>query len=130
MLQVNKMNIGEYSAWKGLNWPRREKPVFGVSDNARLKPVSSATETSKIVEISLEASLDIRLFNKRMTKALIRLRVCASWSAPLLFATLRRQVSRVEAQMIYVPTVLPAKSDIGVMFCLQGYKRFIIDISR
>ena len=32
------------------------------------------------------------LSKKRITKALIRLRGCAGWSAPLLFATLRRQV--------------------------------------
>ena len=30
--------------------------------------------------------------NKRITKALIRLRVCAGWSAPVLFANLQRQV--------------------------------------
>ena len=29
------------------------KPVFGVSDNARLKPVFTATETSLKIEISL-----------------------------------------------------------------------------
>ena len=59
------------------------KPVFGVSDKERLKPVSSTTETSKKIEISLEASLDMILSNKRITKALIRLHVCAGWSAPL-----------------------------------------------
>ena len=32
------------------------------------------------------------LSNKRMTKALIRLRGCAGWSVPLLFANHRRQV--------------------------------------
>ena len=32
------------------------KPVFGVSDNVGLKPVSSDTETSKKINISLEAS--------------------------------------------------------------------------
>ena len=32
------------------------------------------------------------LSNKRITKALIRLRGCAGWSAPLLFANPRRQV--------------------------------------
>ena len=36
--------------------PRRDKPVFGVSEKARLKPVSLATETSYKIEISLEAS--------------------------------------------------------------------------
>ena len=68
------------------------KPVFRVSHKARLKPVSSATETSEKVEISLEASLDMMLSNEWITKALTRLRVCAGWSALLLFATLRRQV--------------------------------------
>ena len=32
------------------------------------------------------------LYLKRITKALIRLRVCAGWSAPVLFANPRRQV--------------------------------------
>ena len=49
------------------------KPVFGVSDKARIKPVSSATETSKNIKISLVASPDIILSNKRITKVLIRL---------------------------------------------------------
>ena len=30
------------------------------------------------------------LYNKQITKALIRLRICADWSAPLLFANHRR----------------------------------------
>ena len=68
------------------------KPVFGVSDNASFKPVSSASETSWKIEISLVISLDMMLFDKRTTKALIRLRGCAGWSAPLLFANHRRQV--------------------------------------
>ena len=39
------------------------------------------------------ASLDNMLISKqRITKALIRLRRCAGWSAPLLFANPRRQV--------------------------------------
>ena len=66
------------------------KPVFGVSDKASYKPVSSSTVTSKNIEISLEASLDMILSTKRITKALIRLRGCAGWSAPVLFATPRR----------------------------------------
>ena len=35
------------------------KPVFRVSDKARLKPVSSTTETGWKIEISPVASLDI-----------------------------------------------------------------------
>ena len=68
------------------------KPVFGVSVKAKFKPVSSATETCQKIEISLVKSLDMILYNKRITKALIRLRSCAGWSAPLWFANLRRQV--------------------------------------
>ena len=68
------------------------KPVFGASDKARLNPVSTATETSSKIESSLVASLDMVLSKQRITKALIRLRGCAGWSSPLLFANLRRQV--------------------------------------
>ena len=68
------------------------KPVFGVSSKVSFKPVSSATETSKKIEISPVSSLDMILSKKRITKALIRLRVCAGWSAPVLFANPQRQV--------------------------------------
>ena len=37
------------------------KPVFGVSDKARLKPVSSATETNYKLENLLVASLNVIL---------------------------------------------------------------------
>ena len=69
------------------------KPIFGVSEKARLKPISSATDTSYNTEISLVANLDIVLYKTRITKALFRLRGCAGWSAPVLFANPRRQVS-------------------------------------
>ena len=39
------------------------KPVFGASNKARLKPVSSATETNLKNEITLVASLDMILLN-------------------------------------------------------------------
>ena len=32
------------------------KPVFGVSEKARLKPAALATETSQTIKISLEAN--------------------------------------------------------------------------
>ena len=67
-----------------------KKPVFGVSQKPRLKPFFWASET---IEILLEASLYIMLLsNKRITKALIRLRRCAGWSAPVLFEIPRRKV--------------------------------------
>ena len=59
------------------------KPVFGVSKQSEI------TET---IEISLEASPDIILYNKQSTKELIRLCGCAGWSAPLFFANPLRQV--------------------------------------
>ena len=62
------------------------KPVFGVFDQATLKPACSASETSQGLEISAIASRGIILFRQRTTKALIRLRGRAGWSAPLLFA--------------------------------------------
>ena len=54
--------------------PCREKPVFRVSDKARFKPVSSATEASSKIEMLLVAGLDIIISKKRITKALTRLR--------------------------------------------------------
>ena len=67
------------------------KPVFGVPDKVRFKPACSATETSLKIEISLVASLDMILSKKQIIKALIRLRRCAGWSAPVLFTNPRRQ---------------------------------------
>ena len=62
------------------------KPVFGVSDKVRFKAACSATETSWKNKISLVASLDMILSKMGMTKALISLRGCVGWSAPVLFA--------------------------------------------
>ena len=62
------------------------KPVFGVSDRVRLKWACSATEASYSQEISDLDSKCIILSKQWTTKALIRLRGCAGWSAPLLFA--------------------------------------------
>ena len=68
------------------------KPVFGVYDKVRFKPVSSSTETIKKIEISPVASLNMIFSKKRITEALIRLRGCADWSVPVLFANPQRQV--------------------------------------
>ena len=62
------------------------KPAFGVSDEVIQKPACSATETGyKNSELSLAASLDMLLSNKRITNVLIRLHLRAGWTAPLLF---------------------------------------------
>ena len=68
------------------------KPVFEVSTKASFKPVSSATETILKIGISPVASLHIIFSKKRITKAIVRLRGSAGWSAPVLFANPRRQV--------------------------------------
>ena len=81
----------------GLN---ETKPVFGVSDKGRLKPVSSATETSERIEILLEASLDMTFSNKRTTMALIGLHGCAGWPASLLFTNTEDRFSLVKAHMV------------------------------
>ena len=61
-------------------------------DQVTFKPACSATETSLNLEISDLETRDIILCSERTTKALIRLRECAGWSAPLLFAYGIRQV--------------------------------------
>ena len=64
----------------------KRKPVFGVFDRVRLKPACTATEVSwrfKILDIETRG---IILSGQRTSKVLIRLRGCAGWSAPLLFA--------------------------------------------
>ena len=78
------------------------KPVFGISDKARLKPACSELQTSWKSEILLVASLDVIPTNKRITKALIRLSGCAGWSAPLLFPNPEDRFSHVEAHIVHV----------------------------
>ena len=58
------------------------KPVFGVSNKVRFKPVSSALGTSLKIKISLVASLDIILSKKRIKKGLISLRLCCLQPPP------------------------------------------------
>ena len=55
------------------------KPVLGVCDQGKLKPVCAATEASKRLEILDMETRDIILSRQRTTNALIRLRglICA-----------------------------------------------------
>ena len=64
----------------------RENVSSGVPDQARHKRACAAPEASSSLEIMAIESRDITLSKQRTTKALIRLRACASWSAPLMFA--------------------------------------------
>ena len=72
------------------------KPVFGISDKARLKPVCSATE----VEILLGTNLDIVLSNQGITKALIRLRICAAGLCFFCLQTPEDRFSCVKAHLM------------------------------
>ena len=75
-------------------WNRREKtclrgffPTKWVSNQpAQLQRLARKNK------ISLVASIDMIFSKQRITKSLIRLRVCTGWPAPLLLANLRRQV--------------------------------------
>ena len=78
------------------------KPVFDVFDQVMFKAACSAKETSYNIEILLVASLDIMLFRKLITKALIRLHGCAGRSATLLFISIKVRFSGVAAHKIRV----------------------------
>ena len=62
------------------------KPVFWVWDQGRLKPACATTEAMWRLEISYIETRSIILYRQRTINVLIRLRRCACWSAPLLFA--------------------------------------------
>ena len=63
-----------------------KNPVFGVSNQVRLKSACSASETSHRLKILDIETRGIIISQQRITKTLIRLCGCAGWSAPLLFA--------------------------------------------
>ena len=94
------------------------KPVFRVSNKTRLKPVSSATETSWKIEILLIASIDMIMSNEQITKVLIRLCGCTGWSAPLLFAVHQRHVFLCKGS--YVTDI----REVTIMFCPFNFKNY------
>ena len=94
------------------------KHVFGVTDKASFKPVSSATETSKKIEISPISRLHMILSNKRITKVLISLRGCAGWSAPVLFANPRRKVFSRRGPYVTILTLLLPVTTFSLLFQL------------
>ena len=72
------------------------KPVFRVSDKIIPKKQHSQPQRlDRNSEVSLGASLNTILFNLRIAKALNRLRGCASWSVPLLFADPDGRIPRI-----------------------------------
>ena len=81
------------------------KLVFEVSDLVRHKPACTATEASKRLESSDKTTRGIILSRQRTTKVLIRLRGCAGWSAPLLFAYVLNRFSHdvtpIKTNLVY-----------------------------
>ena len=86
--------------WKYFSLVAR-KPVFGLSDLDRLKSVCAVTETGQRLENTGIETRGIILSMQRTTKALIRLRGCAGWSAPLLFAYGINRFSHDVAHLVF-----------------------------
>ena len=70
-----------------LNWAAaQENRSSGFPTKCNSNQPAQLQRLAKKFEFSLLSSLDLILSNKLITKVLIRLRGCAGWSAPLLFA--------------------------------------------
>ena len=83
------------------------KPVFGVSDKARLKAVSLTRNFARSKS---------RLSNERKINALIRMHGCAGWSAPFLFTSPEDRFTHVKTQfvcIILVPSVNVSSCSFG-----------------
>ena len=111
------------------------KTVFGGGgggfDKECFKPVSSAKETSLKIEISPAASLHMILSKKQNKKALIRLRGCAGWSAPVLFTNPEVRVSHVEAHIIALFMIRAIVNELHPTFFflfvfLNSHRKFIL----
>ena len=97
------VTVESQRTWKEHIWATSWKNVSsGVSDQVRLKLVCSATETTMRLEILVTETRDMTQSRQRTTKALIRLRGCAGWSTPLLFAYYIRHF--LMAWLIYIDT--------------------------
>ena len=83
------MLVGTYGPWQfqycylGLNG---KKPIFGFPTKLDSNQSAPLQREAGKLKFHLVAILDMILSKKRITEALIRLRRCAGWSAPLLFA--------------------------------------------
>ena len=75
------------------------KPVFGVYNQVGLSPVCAAKEARYRLGISDIETWCIILSRQRTKKVLIRLRGCAGWTAPLLFAYGKNRFSHDVAHM-------------------------------
>ena len=87
------LKITQYAKSWGKYGPQCDKTCLRDSDKARLKAVSSATSMKS--EILPEASHDMILSNKQITKVLTRLRGCPGWSGLCCSQTPKNRFSRV-----------------------------------
>ena len=79
------------------------KLVFGVSNIARLKSISSASETSWKIEVSPVGSLDTILSKKRITNGLISLRLCC-WQTPKTWFLVQRPIYFLRKYEVHTKT--------------------------
>ena len=86
------------------------KPIFG-----GVQPACSATEASKSHEIANIETRDIQS-RQRTTKVLIRLRGCAGWSVPLLFAYGIKQVFSWQSSYMTLANTCSNRKDPDQMF--------------
>ena len=87
MLRFHSYKFSSQAQWPWFNERSylgrvARKTVLVVSEQVIPKPACSATEPGYKIEISHVASFDMIL----ITQTLVRLRGCASWSAPLLIS--------------------------------------------
>ena len=104
------------------------KPVFGVCDQVRLKQACSVTETSSRLEILDIESRGIILSKQQTTKVLIRLRDCAGWSAPLLFAYGINRFSHDAAHLKLTSTKFWEWKGQLLQFCLEEKQNVCLKI--
>ena len=89
--------------------PCHEKPVFRVCDQVRLKPACLLSFRDKLsLEILDIETRGIIVSRQQTTKVLIRLRWCAGWSAPLLFAYGINKFSHDVAHIVWIKLVVNA----------------------
>ena len=105
-----------------------ENVSSGVSNQVRLKLSCSAAEASNRLEILVTETRDITLSRHRTTKMLVRLRGCAGWSAPFLFAYDIRHLfswpgSHVFSYFWYLSDIICGENDLHVKAQLETLSR-------
>ena len=90
---IDETNANFYKYHSLFNWAlSRENLSSGFPTKWDSNQSPQLKRLARKNELSFVASWGMVLSKRRITKALIRLRGCAGWSAPLLFAILWRQV--------------------------------------